>query len=356
VLVREGLERLLVWAALFRNWPFRDWISLAEVGWKPYRIALYPQGTNQTEIDKLQTLLERLGEMGLGVAPVGTDIRVEWPKTATAGKTSMHRELCEYVGREMSKAILGQTTSIESGEHGTQSDTKTRDQIRFDIRESDARATAAALRECLFKHVVAFNIGPKARCPVPWFLTEEDNDQLTFSEALKNLHDMGVRIPAKWAREEFGMPEPIEGEEVIEPAVQVQNPKQLGKGDNPDDELDIPVEVEDEEDDTPPAKRAKNAGEDPTNAGARSGLEYSDGLTASGTVAGAKAIAPTVAALLVEIEKAESYEEALRSVEQRYGRMLAPVELKEMTEAALVLGNLAGMAAVRQDTPELEGS
>jgi len=351
--VREGLQRILVWAALFRNWNLRDWISLGEIGWKPWRHAKYPQGTPQEEIEKLVTVLQRMGELGVGVVPVGTELAIEWPKGSGPGNTSSHRELFETVGRECSKAVLGQTTSIESGPHGTKSDTQVRDQIRFDIRESDARAVASVLREQLFEHVVALNLGPDVRCPVPWFMTEEDEDQLTFSQALKNLHDIGLRIPAKWAREEFGMPALVEGEEVIEPAV-VQVPKQLGPGE--DDPLDIPVDVEDPADAEPPTKatRVKSISEVLPSRGSRNGLKYSDDVTESSAALAAKHIAPTVAAMMTEIAKSRSYEDALHRVADRYGSVLSPIELKEMTEATLILGNLAGAAAVRQDTPELD--
>ena len=37
---REGLMRPLVWASLFRTWAIRDWLSLAEMAWKPWRVVV----------------------------------------------------------------------------------------------------------------------------------------------------------------------------------------------------------------------------------------------------------------------------------------------------------------------------
>lgn len=362
---REGLARVLVWAALFRNWSVKDWLALGEIGWKPWRIGSYKPGAQQEDIDAMTRMLERIGTRGVAVIPDTTAINVEWPKNAVSGQ-STHREFFDVMGREMSKAVLGQTTSVEAGPNGDRGGVKARDEIRLDVRESDARAVAAVLRAHLYRFVVALNIPGKVRVPVPYFATEESADQKEFSEALKNLHEMGVRIPAKWAREEFGMPEPQEGEEIIEPAPAVQVPAQLGPGKGGNDPEDPNPEENPEDNPAPkggktaptlPAKSAPEARTKGTlpDAGLKNGEDYTDELVKTSTAAGAKALAPTVAAMVTEVAKASSYEEASAAVARRYGALASPIELKVITEANLIMAHLAGAAAVREDTPELEG-
>jgi phage gp29-like protein len=212
---REGLMRVLVWAALFRNWTLRDWIALGEVGWKPWRIGKYKTGTHQTEIDRLVAALENIGASGVGVVPENTELAVEWPKNNQSASTGTHRELFDALGREMSKAVLGQTTSIEASPNGDRASTQTRDNIRLDIRERDAVAVAAVLRYQMFAHAVALNISDSAVTPVPWFQTDEATDQLAFASAVEKLANAKVRIGAKWVRDEIGAPEPKDDEEVI---------------------------------------------------------------------------------------------------------------------------------------------
>jgi phage gp29-like protein len=215
VLVREGLIRALVWSALFRNWNIRDWIALGEVGWKPWRIGKYEPGTDQKEIDQLVAALERIGRNGCAAVPSNCELEVEWPKGSGPSGASVHREFFDTIGREISKAVIGQTTTIESGPNGDRASTQTRDQVRLDVRESDAVAVAAVLRAHLFSHVVAVNIGPAAKVPVPWFQTDEATDMVAFATAVEKLANAKVRIPAKWVRDEVGAPEADEGEEVI---------------------------------------------------------------------------------------------------------------------------------------------
>ncbi len=211
---REGLLRLLVWSALFRNWTMRDWIALGETAWKPWRLGKYKLGAQQDDIDALTQALEDIGANGVGVFPENTELTVEWPKGNQSSSRGTHIELYEAVGREMSKAVLGQTTSVEAGPNGDRASTQTRDNIRLDKREQDAVAVAAALKAHLFSFAVAVNLGEDVLVPTPWFATDESVDQLAFAQTVETLAPY-MRIPARWVRDEVGMPEPKEGEELL---------------------------------------------------------------------------------------------------------------------------------------------
>lgn len=220
VQVREGLIRCLVWAAIFRNWSLKDWIALGEIGWKPWRIGSYKKGASQEDIDGLVEALEFLGNTGTAALADTTAVQVEWPKGMAPGTggSSTHRELLDTMGREMSKAVLGQTTSTEPGPNGDRASTETRDRMRTDICTSEAVMVAAVLRAQMFAQAVAINIGPDVDVPVPWFETGDALDQLQFAhsvQALSGKNGAGVRLPAKWVRGELGAPEPKDGEEVI---------------------------------------------------------------------------------------------------------------------------------------------
>ncbi len=216
---REGLARVLVWAALFRNWDLRDWLALGEYGWKPWRLGQYPSGAPKGDIEALLRAVEQIGAQGVGVHPDTTKINVEWPKGISGGSmgSSTHAELFDTMGRELSKAVLGQTTTTEAGPNGDRASTQTRDQVRMDIREEDCVSNAAALRYHLFMPAIAANIPGRLRVPVALFQTEESVDQRDFAQAVKLLRDAGLRIPAKWVRDAIGMMEPAEGDELLTP-------------------------------------------------------------------------------------------------------------------------------------------
>jgi phage gp29-like protein len=245
---REGLARVLVWGALFRNWDLRDWLALGEYGWKPWRIGRYPDGAHRSDVETLLRAVEQLGAQGVGVIPKSTDINIEWPKGISGGSmgSSTHAELFDTMGRELSKAVLGQTTTTEAGPNGDRASTQTRDQVRMDIREEDCVSVAAALRYHLFMPAIAANIAGKLRVPVALFQTEEATDQRDFAQAVKLLRDAGLRIPAKWVRDELGMPEPAEDDELLTP-VQVPPMPDPEEPDDDGDQEEGPDEAQDDE-------------------------------------------------------------------------------------------------------------
>jgi phage gp29-like protein len=220
--MREGLVRVLMWAALFRNWDMRDWLALAEIGWKPWRIGKYKKGTNQENIDRLIDSLQQMTASGVGVFPETTELAVEWPKGsvgggATSGK-SAHGELHDVLGEDMSKAVLGQTLTTEAGARGTKALGQVHQRVREDVRDADSVAMAATLRRDLFAPVVQLNLGPNVRVPAPLFVTDETRDIKTFAEAIKLLGEGGVQnIPDRWVRDQTDMPEARDGEAVLAP-------------------------------------------------------------------------------------------------------------------------------------------
>lgn len=213
--MREGLARLLVWSALFRNWSMADWIDVGQMGWRPWRIGTYQKGAAQEDIDGLVAVMQQIGRSGAGAIPDTTDIKIEWPKGQAVGGQgkSQHGELFDVVAKEMRKAVLGNTTSTDVGSNGDRASTESRDKIRQDIHLRDAAEVSSCLRYQLFRYVIEANLGPGIRTPIGWFDLDGEGDQLSFAQACAAMKKAGVPIPLQWARSEFGSPEPKPDEE-----------------------------------------------------------------------------------------------------------------------------------------------
>jgi phage gp29-like protein len=254
---REGLVRPLMWAALFRNWDIRDWLSLAEIAWRPWRTGVYKKGANKEDIDHLYDALQRLTADGVGAFPDTTDFKIHWPANGVSSGQSMHGALAEFLAGEMSKAVLGQTLTTESGSRGARSLGEVHDKVRKDIAVFDATGAAACVMAMLVTPMVRLNTGTTTAVSEFTFVTETREEIKAFSEGVKNLQSAGTRISAKWVRERVGMPEPDEDEEILAPLPPAGTTPPSSDGEPKDPDADPSKEPEEKpEDDEEPAAAA----------------------------------------------------------------------------------------------------
>ena len=213
---REGLARLLVWGALFRNWSVADWLRLGEVAWKPWRTGQYDRKAfaSQEDIDGLVDILDDMSSSGTAVFSDAVKVDVKWP-TGQVGSGNSHAELFGTMGREMSKAVLGQTETTEASKSSGYAQAKVAYEVKTDKRDADARFIADDITRDVITWLVVLNFGAGLRVPRLRFATQDIADLQVFGIGVKNLKDAGLRMPAKWARDQVGMPEPAEGEELV---------------------------------------------------------------------------------------------------------------------------------------------
>lgn len=264
---REGLGRVLVWAALFRNWDLRDWLQLAELAWKPWRTGKYKkQGTEQADIDGLYAILDNMSGSGVATYPDNVELDVLWPKNG--GKaSSAHKELFDVMGAEMSKAVVGQTLTTEQGQRGSQALGRVHNDVRKDILVADARAVGSVIKRDLLTPLVRMNFADDVAVPDFSFITEDAEDVVAFSTAIKNLSGAGspgVRIPVRHIYEVCGIPEPEADEECVGGVPDPEEEAATGTGDgtgagdevapNPDD-----VKPEEKPADKKPAAKPKKS-------------------------------------------------------------------------------------------------
>ena len=222
---REGLMRPLIWAAMFRNWAFRDWMSLAELAWKPWRIGYYDKEeyASTADIQGLINAVNLLSTNGGTVLPKTVELDIQWPKGTNSGKGgSAHRELVDFMASEMSKAVLGQTQTTDNGSSLSQA--RVHQEVRHDRRDSAARAIAAALQLQLVGPAVWLNYGKTrkvgkkeidVRLPQIRLTANDTNDAEMATVLVKLCKDLGLPVPVRWLYDTFGIPAPKPGEQVI---------------------------------------------------------------------------------------------------------------------------------------------
>lgn len=216
---REGLMRPLVWASLFRTWAIRDWLSLAEMAWKPWRVGYYDKDkySSDADIQKLLDALEYMTASGATMLPQNVKLDIHWPEAKGSGHDSAHLALAQFMADEMSKAILGQTLTTQQGSVGTQALGKVHNEVRQDRRDAAARMVSQVIRFQLVARAVRRNFGEDAAIPGVQ-LVANDTDPAAFAKMIADLvGDKKANIPIslRYAYGKMGMPTPKPGEDVI---------------------------------------------------------------------------------------------------------------------------------------------
>ena len=72
---------------------------------------------------------------------------IEFVETRGAGGAEVYERFCEYLDKQVSKAVLGQTLTTETPREGggSRAAAQVHDAVRRDIMESDARRLGATL-------------------------------------------------------------------------------------------------------------------------------------------------------------------------------------------------------------------
>jgi phage gp29-like protein len=225
-LERAALFRMLVWPYLFKNYSVGDLAEFLEIYGIPIRLGKYPSGASPAEKSTLLRALVNIGHNAAGIIP--DSMLVEFEKAAE-GDGKGFIDMIDWCERSQSKAILGATlTSQADRGSNTNALGNIHNEVRKDLRDSDAKKIAATLTRDLLYPIAALNgLAPNGinRMPHMMIDTRETKDLKTYADALPALVNIGVPIPARWATEQLRIPAPEAGEDLLKPtSVPVASP------------------------------------------------------------------------------------------------------------------------------------
>jgi phage gp29-like protein len=235
--IRGGVARAAGWSYLFKNYILKDWVTFAEVFGQPLRLGKY--GAGATEADK-QALLSAVANIGTDAAAIVPDsMLIEFTEARQTGSADLYERFCEYLDRQVSKAILGQTLTTElprSG--GSRAAAQVHDAVRRDILASDARRLSETLTRDLVKPIVDLNAGPQTRYPRIDLILPSDGDEQEFAAIIAGLIDRGLRISQKTVLDRLNLPTASSADATLHPlgwkepgTLQVPNPADAANDD-----------------------------------------------------------------------------------------------------------------------------
>jgi phage gp29-like protein len=209
--VRSGLAYIVAWTVLFTHFAVADWIAFADTYGQPFRLGKYPPGIDGKSREILFDAVSAMGADAAAIVP--NTMTVDFVQAAKSDG-AMFGALASYFNRLKSKLVLGQeaTTEAISGGHAV---SKEQNEVRGDIRDSDAVLLAATLQEQLVDVWVRVNYGPGVASPIISLDYEENEDVKATLDGAMQLADRGVKIDAEELRNKLKLKTPEDGAELV---------------------------------------------------------------------------------------------------------------------------------------------
>lgn len=210
---RAGLARLVAVTYMLKFFSMQDWVSFAEIFGRPWVIGRHSNVARKEDINVLRLALECLGQDARAILP--DSLRLEFQEAVNAsGGGDLYKNLLEWLDKQISKAVLGQTTSADetAGRLGGAQEKET---IRQDRILADYRQLISTLNEQLIEPFITLNWGLQPAYPRFSDELPREEDKMSLVTALKELVPLGLKVETSVIRDKFGLPDPSPDAELL---------------------------------------------------------------------------------------------------------------------------------------------
>ncbi|MCH9780976.1 MAG: DUF935 domain-containing protein [Alphaproteobacteria bacterium] len=209
---RAGVAKVALWSWLLKSYSLRDWAAFLDIYGIPMRIGKYHETASKDQINKLRNVVARMASDASAVIPMG--MQVEFPQVKTGGGSqNPFQDMAEYLDKQISKLVLGQTMTTDDG--ASLSQAKVHGDVQSLVVKSDANAIGNAITHQLITPFVQLNWGKNAPVPVLTLSPQEEEDITERLAHAKTLHELGVPLSIEQLRAMTGLTAPSDPEDTI---------------------------------------------------------------------------------------------------------------------------------------------
>ncbi|MFN4089979.1 MAG: DUF935 domain-containing protein [Alphaproteobacteria bacterium] len=211
--LRSGLARAAAWAWMFKAYTQRDWAIFVQTYGQPLRLGKYGPEASEQDRDTLFRAVANIAGDCAAIIPEAMQIEFVTADGAAASM-DLYERRADWLDRQVSKAVLGQTTSTDaiSGGHAVAREHRL---VQEDIERADARALAAILNRDLVRPWMDLEFGPAPRYPRLVIARPEREDLAQLAASLGTLVPLGLEVEQSVVRDRFGLPEPAPGARIL---------------------------------------------------------------------------------------------------------------------------------------------
>ncbi|MEO0034580.1 MAG: hypothetical protein RLZZ501_603, partial [Pseudomonadota bacterium] len=113
--IRGGLMRPAAFLVLFKSLDVKSWLEFLEGFGQPVRLGKYRPGATDKDKDALLRAVRSMWKDSAAILPEG--MAIEWLEVKSTGTTTRQQDFADWVDRQLSKLVLGQTGTTDVGQH-----------------------------------------------------------------------------------------------------------------------------------------------------------------------------------------------------------------------------------------------
>ncbi len=229
--LRSGLARVATWGWMFKAFTQRDWAIFTQTYGQPLRVGKWGAGASEDDKDTLFNAVANIA--GDCAAIIPESMTIDFIETSNVGASSaLYLDRAEYLDKQISKAVIGQTATTDAETGGLGSGKEHRE-VQQDIETADAKDLSAVINRDLVRPWMQLEFGRLQHYPRIKVERPEQEDLQREANILVKLTDGGLRVKASQVYDRFGWEEPSAEDAIF--GKMAQNPPATANDGNPTD-------------------------------------------------------------------------------------------------------------------------
>jgi phage gp29-like protein len=234
LVLRSGIARLASFSWMAKEFTQRDWATFVQNYGQPIRLGKYGPEASAEDRDVLWTAIANIAGDCAAMVPKSMDLEFVEVKSAGEG-ARLHREKCDWHDQQISKAVLGQTTTTDaiSGGHAVGKEHRL---VQEDIERHDAMMVSSTLTQQLASVMIGLNFPGAEDAPSIHVGRPDEVPLAEVANVLARLAPFGLRVREEDVLQRLNMEKPAAGEPTIgaDPASADVKPSNRDLQDAPD--------------------------------------------------------------------------------------------------------------------------
>ena len=213
LVLRSGIARIAAWGWMLKEYAARDWSTFVQNYGQPIRVGKYGADAGDTDRDVLWTAISNIAGDCAALIPKDMDIEFVEKANTTEG-ARLYREKCDWHDQQISKAVLGQTTTTDaiSGGHAVAKEHRL---VQEDIERHDARRLGTSVTQQLFAVMIGLNFPGSDDCPQCHIGRPDEVPLSEIVNTIDRLAPFGLRVKLEDILQRMFMEAPKDGEDAI---------------------------------------------------------------------------------------------------------------------------------------------